>query len=157
MHQTLKQETASPPAATLRQQQLLLRRFQQDYNDERPHEALNYQTPTSLYIPSPRIYPARLPEPEFPKGCTIRSICRRGQMRWAGERVFISRVLAGEMIGLLPIEETLYEIYYGPVFLGWYDEAENYFVMERKPKKRRPRSQEKQAEELEASAAPFPS
>ena len=155
MHQTLKQETASPPAANLRQQQRWLQNFQKEYNEERPHEALNYQTPTSVYVPSRRVYPARLPEPEFPQGCTVRSICRRGQMQWAGERVFVSRVLAGELVGLRPIEEDLYEIYYGPVFLGWYDQIENYFVVERKPKKRRRRRREKPAEELGERAAPF--
>ena len=138
MHQTLKQETADPPAANLRQQQQALRRFQEEYNQERPHEALNYQTPASVYEPSPRTYPARLPEPDFPPGCTVRWICQDGQMRWANNRVYLTRVLAGECVGLRPIADALYELYYGPVFLGWYDEAENYFVAEReKPSQRR--------------------
>jgi putative transposase len=62
MHQTLQQETASPPASNLRRQQETLARFQREYNEERPHEALGYRTPASLYAASARVYPSRLPE-----------------------------------------------------------------------------------------------
>ena len=47
LHQTLKREAASPPARTWRQQQEALRRFQKEYNEQRPHEALGQQTPAS--------------------------------------------------------------------------------------------------------------
>lgn len=128
MHQTLKQETADPPAANLRQQQQAFLRFQREYNLERPHEALGYRTPASLYVASARVYPARLPEPEYPAGVTLRAISQDGQMRWKNDRVFLSKVLARERAGLLLIDEDFYEVYYGPVLLGWYDAAENFFV-----------------------------
>ena len=44
--------------------------------------------------------------------------------------MFISKVLGGEYVGLLAIEEDFYEVYYGPVFLGWFDEKENFFAAE---------------------------
>ena len=138
MHQTLKQETANPAAANLRQQQQAFLRFQREYNQERPHEALGYQTPSSLYVASGRVYPARLPEPAYPAGATLRWIAADGQMRWANRRVFLSAVLAGAAVGVVPCEEDLYELYYGPVLLGWYDAAENYFVADRgRPRRRR--------------------
>jgi transposase InsO family protein len=58
-HLTLKQETASPPCASRAAQQRAFQRFQQTYNCERPHEALEYRTPQSLYSASARLYPAR--------------------------------------------------------------------------------------------------
>jgi transposase InsO family protein len=59
MHCTLKQELR--PAQDRRAQQRELDRFRQDYNQLRPHEALQMQTPASVYETSPRPYPAREP------------------------------------------------------------------------------------------------
>lgn len=59
MHLTLKQDTASPPAATFRKQQHRFDEFRHDFNHVRPHEALGMQAPESVYEPSPRAYPAR--------------------------------------------------------------------------------------------------
>lgn len=147
MHQTLKQETASPPAANLRQQQQAFVRFQREYNQDRPHEALEYRTPASLYVASPRSYPARLPEPEFPAGVSIRMIDKRGLMRWHCDRVFLSRVLAGEPVGLLETEAAFYEIYYGPILLGWYDATANYFASDLPFHQRRRRAHTHETEE----------
>jgi hypothetical protein len=35
---------------------------------------------------------------------------------------------SGEYVGLVPIAEAFYEVYYGPVLLGWFDEKEYYFA-----------------------------
>lgn len=43
MHGTLKRETASPPAANRRAQQTAFDRFRREYNEERPHEALQIE------------------------------------------------------------------------------------------------------------------
>ena len=37
----------------------------QTLNQERPHEALEQKTPATCYQSSPRIYPDRIPEPEY--------------------------------------------------------------------------------------------
>ena len=47
MHRTLKQETATPPERNLRRQQMAFLRFQEEFNQARPHEALQYGTPAS--------------------------------------------------------------------------------------------------------------
>ena len=56
MHRTLKQEVAQPPSANRREQQRAMERFQQEYNQVRPHEALAMQTPAAVYELSPRSY-----------------------------------------------------------------------------------------------------
>jgi len=53
MHRTLKQATAQPPAANMRAQQQAFDRFRQEYNWERPHEALQMKTPAEFYTASP--------------------------------------------------------------------------------------------------------
>jgi len=62
MHLTLLQDTASPPAPSLRQQLKRLHDFQRLYNEQRPHQALGNATPSrSLYAVTStlRRHPAR--------------------------------------------------------------------------------------------------
>src|SRR5271169_5594478 len=73
MHRTLKQETAMPAAEDRRSQQRALDHFRQEYNQVGPHEALGMQMPASVYEPSPREYPARVPEPDYPDTMLVRS------------------------------------------------------------------------------------
>ena len=133
MHETLKQETASPPSATLRQQQEALVRFEREYNLERPHEALGYRTPAEVYTPSPRGYPAKLPEWEYPEQARLRRIGERGQFKWGSQKVFLSSVLDGEVVGFLEQEEDFYEVYLGSLLLGWFDASGEVFVADRGP------------------------
>src|ERR1035437_1592178 len=60
MHRTLKAEATRPPSGNLQAQQVRFNRFRQEYNDERPHEALNQETPASVYRPSARELPRQL-------------------------------------------------------------------------------------------------
>jgi transposase InsO family protein len=135
MHQTLKQETATPPAASPRQQQEAFIRFRREYNEQRPHEALDYRTPSSLYVTSPRPYPSRVPEPQHPAGAVLRKVDDNGQFRWINRRAFVSKVLGGEYIGLVLVDEGFYEVYFGGMLLGWFDEAETYFAPDLGPRK----------------------
>jgi hypothetical protein len=141
MHQTLKQETASPPRSNLRQQQQAFQHFEREYNQQRPHEALDYQTPSSLYVASARLYPARLPELEYPPGVHLRRVSQQGSVKWKSGRAFVSEVLARESVGLLEVEEDFLEVYYGPLLLGWLDGSGPMpvFAADAGPKKRRRR------------------
>jgi transposase InsO family protein len=137
MHRTLKEETASPPAANRRRQQEAFIAFARVYNYERPHEALNGKTPGDVYRRSVRLYPARVPELEYPPGVHFRRISQQGSLKWKTERTFLSEVLARQTVGLLETEEQFYEVYYGPVLLGWFDGRSHVFAPER-PRPRKP-------------------
>ena len=123
MHQTLKQETAIPPERNLRRQQMAFLRFQQEYNQIRPHEALQYETPASRYVGSERRYPAKLPGLEYPEGAHLRRVSHQGNVRLDGVRMFVSALLAWEVVGLLELEQDpdWLEVYYGPLMIGWMD------------------------------------
>lgn len=138
LHQTLKQETASPPQGNLRQQQQAFQRFQREYNQERPHEALQYQPPAAWYVASARVYPSQLPELEYPPEVHLRRISQQGSVKWKGTRTFVSEVLGREYVGLLEVADQFFEVYYGPVFLGWLDAAgaEPVFAADRGPRPR---------------------
>jgi transposase InsO family protein len=121
MHRTLKQETAQPPAANRREQQRALDRFRQEYNQVRPHEALQMQTPAAVYQPSPRTFPARVPEPEYPETMLVRSVRPHGHFRWNKHDVFLSEVLWGERVGLLPEDDRWFTIYFAQLPLARFD------------------------------------
>jgi hypothetical protein len=65
MHKTLKRGAIRPPRATLAAQQRAFTAYRTQYNDERPHDALDGTTPTAHYRPSARVYPAQLPTIEW--------------------------------------------------------------------------------------------
>jgi len=66
MHRTLKREATNPASANLRRQQFAFDRFRSHYNGERPHESLGDRTPASIYEPSERVLPRKLPPIEYP-------------------------------------------------------------------------------------------
>ena len=122
MHRELKAETANPPKTTLGSQQRAFDRFRHEYNEERPHQALGQRTPASSYTPSLRPYPRRLPEMWYPAEYRIRTVCAGGQMRWCGEKLYLGRVLANEVVGLMEIDDGVWAVHFGPLLLGHVDE-----------------------------------
>ena len=82
MHKTLKAEATRPPNATRGAQQRRFDAFRAEFNDERPHEALNQATPASCYTVSPRAYPTRLAPLEYAAHCEVRRVSRNGGIRW---------------------------------------------------------------------------
>jgi len=133
MHRTLKQETAMPAAQDRRAQQRALDHFRQEYNEVRPHEALGMQTPASVYEPSPREYPARVPEPEYPDTMLVRSVKSHGGFRWKKHDVFLSEVLWGERIGMLPVDERWFTIYFAQLPIAAFDSYDLRVVPWHKP------------------------
>ena len=121
MHRTLKQEAAQPPAANRREQQRVLDRFCQEYNEVRPHEALAMRTPAALYEPSARAFPARVPEPDYPQSMLVRSVRPHGHFRWKQHDVFLSEVFWGEQIGFLPEDDRWFTIYFAQLPLARFD------------------------------------
>jgi len=121
MHRTLKQETAAPPAANRRAQQQAFDHFRREYNEQRPHEALRMQTPSAVYTPSARPYPARVPEPEYGSAMQVRRVGLRGNLSWKHEHVFLTETLIGERVGLLPIDDRFYTVYFAAFPIARFD------------------------------------
>lgn len=121
MHKTLKAATASPPAANLAEQQLRFDRFRQEFNHERPHEALGQTAPAQHYTSSPRGYPARIEDPSYPPDYQLRRVRSNGEIKWAGEKIFLSVPLIGEVVGVRETEDGDAELCFGPVPLAIID------------------------------------
>jgi putative transposase len=118
LHLTLLQDTANPPARSLREQLERLRSFQCLYNEERPHQALGNDTPAEHYAVSPRRFDGVLREPNYSPDHTVRRVRHNGEIRWHGNTIYISEALIGEPVGLLEDEDGGWRTSYGPIALG---------------------------------------
>lgn len=118
LHLTLLQDTASPPARSLREQLERFRAFQKTYNEERPHQALADATPAEHFGASPRRFDGVLREPDYPDADAVRRVRSNGEIKWGGELVYVHQALAGEPVGLFEDEDGAVEVIYGPVPLG---------------------------------------
>ena len=119
MHRTLEEVA---PQDDVKAQQCEYDPFQQQYNWERSHEALGRRTPGSVHCSSSRSYPAKLPEVEYDLGVTVRQVRHNGEIKWRGEFLYVSEVLAQEPVGLKPIDEEKWEVHYSFHLLGVLDE-----------------------------------
>ena len=93
-----------------------------EHNLERPHEALGQKTPASLYQPSLRSYPARVPKIAYHGDFIVRQVRHNGEIRWNGEFVYVSEALAGEPVALKQKDEHLWEIRFSSYPLGVLNE-----------------------------------
>ena len=118
MHRTLKAATTRPAAGSLGAQQRRFNGFREEFNHERPHEALDQQTPATCYHPSPRPMPDRLPSLEYPDRFEVRYVSANGGIRWNHKFVTVSQVCVGEYVGLEEIDDGIWNVYFGPLKLG---------------------------------------
>lgn len=118
LHLTLLQDTADPPARSLREQLARLRSFQRLYNEERPHAALGNDTPAEHYALSARRFDGVLRAPDYGPDHTVRRVRRNGEIRWQANTIYISEALIGEPIGLIDDEDGDWTVSYGPIVLG---------------------------------------
>jgi transposase InsO family protein len=121
-HRTLKADTACPPAATLRAQQRRFRAHRREYNEERPHEALGDVAPVTIYRPSARRLPRRLPTLEYPGYYEVRRVGSNGGLHWASRFVFVSTALCEQDLGFEPIDDGLWAVYLAAQPIARFDE-----------------------------------
>ena len=131
-HRTLNEATAQPPAATIRAQQRRFDAFRQEYNHERPHEALGQEPPISRYAPSARPYPKRLVDPSYPTADQVRQVRHNGEIRWSSGTIYVSNALIGESVGIYEAADG-WLVRYGPIDLGLLDPSQSRL---RQPKRR---------------------
>jgi putative transposase len=122
MHRELKRETTRPAASSLRAQQRRFDAFRRRYNDERPHEGIDHQTPGSLWIPSLRVYPERITAPMYPAHMEVRRVSTAGTFRLHARQPFLSQALRNEHIGLEEVADGIWNIVYYQTLLGKIDE-----------------------------------
>ena len=105
MHLTLKKEATRPPGGNSLQQQAKFDDFIEEYNEQRPHEALAMKLPVECYLDSPRRYKG-LPELEYPFHDKTVVVTSCGRICMHNKKVNLSQVFAGQMMGLKESKTT---------------------------------------------------
>lgn len=121
-HRVLKRDTTRPPARTAAAQQRRFDAFRQEYNDERPHDALGGAAPTHLYTPSPRRLPRTLPPIDYPRHWEVRGADGSGVISFHGRPLNVTRALANQAIGLEEIDDAVWRVWFLATPLGHFDE-----------------------------------
>ena len=124
MHLTLKQATTRPPGYNFLQQQERFDRFIDEYNNERPHEALNMKRPVDIYVPSSRAYSEQMPDITYPKHDIVKSVTSCGKVHLFGRKhnFQLSYALAGQNVGLREISPGKWLVTFMNLDLGYVDE-----------------------------------
>jgi hypothetical protein len=122
-HGTLKPETTIPPAPSMRSQQRRFDEFVSVYNNERPHEALGMRTPSKIHRRSPREFPARVRSPEYPASYEVRRVSGSGYVTFKSVHLYLGEPFAGEPVGIVPVDELRWEIWFGSLIVGYIHEA----------------------------------
>lgn len=131
LHRTLKEATMKPVQKTLKLQQAAFAAFHEDYNNERPHEALGQRPPATVYQRSQRMYCSRLLPPQYSSLWQARTVRSNGEIRWAGEKIFLGEALIGQTVGLEPVADGLWAIHFMDVELGVLDERHQRVLRQR--------------------------
>ena len=124
MHRTLKQGACRPARAHCAAQQRAFNAFRTEFNEERPHEALQNRTPASQYHASARAYTGVLPPQEYPGHYLVKKITTGGTFRFQGRLLFIANALTHHHIGLEEVDTGVWNIYFNSVLLAKLNERD---------------------------------
>ena len=120
MHRTLKAETTRPPGMNVLQQQVRFDAFMSEFNEERPHEAIDMRVPAERYTPSLRAYEG-LPEVDYPFHDRDILVTACGRICLHRKKVNVSTVLAGQRLGIKEIDEGIWLVSFMHYDLGYID------------------------------------
>ncbi len=123
MHRDLKAACAKPSAYDLKAQQRRLNHFVKEYNNMRPHEALEMKPPANGHDFSCRPFPEKIPHFEYDSNLKVLKVTKSGAIRWKSYYwVYVSAALKGKYIAIEQHGNGICKVYYRNVFLGFFDQ-----------------------------------
>jgi len=123
MHRDLKAACAKPSAYDLKAQQRRLNHFVKEYNHERPHEALEMETPGSIHQFSTRPFPERIAQFDYESSKKVMKVTQNGAIRWKSYHwVYLTAALKRKYVGVEEMGNGIWKVGYRNVFLGYFDE-----------------------------------
>jgi hypothetical protein len=120
MHLTLKKEATKPAGMNFLQQQARFDAFVEEFNTERPHEALGMQRPADVYCASPRPYYG-LPELTYPLHDKDVIVTTCGRICMHKHKINVSSVLAGQKLGIKEVDDGIWLVSFMRYDLGFID------------------------------------
>ena len=121
MHLTLKREATKPAAANVLQQQARFDTFLDQFNRERPHQALGMKVPADVYTRSPRMYRG-LEDLAYPYHDQTITVTHCGRICFKRQKVNLSTVFAGQNVGITQVGERIGLVTFMTYDLGYFDD-----------------------------------
>lgn len=124
LHRSLKAEVlAGHSFEDLSTSQVEFDHWQQLYNFERPHEALDLAVPATRYQPSPRPFPDRLPPLRFPEGAAIRKVDAAGKISFLAHSLRVGKAFRGQAVGVLsdPLKGDRVHVFFNDLLVRSFD------------------------------------
>ena len=123
MHRDLKAACAKPSAYDLKAQQRRLNHFVKEYNNIRPHEALDMKTPADIHDFSTRPFPEKISNFDYDSKYKVLKVTQNGAIRWKSYYwVYLTAALKGKYVAIEDIGNGIWKVFYRNVFLGFFDE-----------------------------------
>jgi len=126
MHLTLKKETTKPAGQNFLAQQARFDAFQEEFNSDRPHEALDMKYPAEIYSASLRPYEG-LPPVEYPFHDRMIQITSCGRICIGKMKINLSKVFSGQSMGLTEVNDGIWLVSFMDYDLGYFDEESKRF------------------------------
>jgi transposase InsO family protein len=120
MHLDMKKELEGKISGSLEMHQKVFDVWREEFNNERPHEALEGKTPASVYRKSDRPY-EDFDELRYSKGFYSRRVNDRGYFHYNGRRIFAGNAFNGMVIGLEDRGPEGLRLYLEKFFIGVID------------------------------------
>jgi len=121
MHLTLKKEATKPASDNFLQQQERFDSFIEEFNNERPHQALEMKCPSDIYTRSTKPYKG-LTELSYPFHDKMIMVTNCGRLCFNRKKINLSTVLAGQYVGIKEIEDKIWLVSFMDYDLGYFDE-----------------------------------
>jgi putative transposase len=128
MHRDLKRRVQRGNRYTVSEYVEMLKAFQTEYNEERPHEALGMLFPCEIYKPSDEKYHPVSKDIEYPLSFDSRLVNSLGQISFESRRYKISTALYQYRLGLIEKKDHEYDVYFCDIFLGKINTKTQEFI-----------------------------
>jgi len=134
MHRTLKAETTRPARTNLLQQQERFDAFVEEFNHERPHEALSMKRPADVYSASPRALPKNLPELAYPTHDDVLLVNRHGHVQVPGVgQIILTSALASQPVGVREELDGRWLVSFANIDLGYAERDRGFTPINSQP------------------------
>jgi putative transposase len=97
--------------------------WREEYNTQRPHEALAMRVPAEVYQRSERRYKGTPTEVDYGGMETRKVRDKTGEIGYRRERIMITSAIGGWTVGLSPEKNGLVEVWFSKLLLGFIDPA----------------------------------
>jgi transposase InsO family protein len=111
MHRTLKAEVIQARQfGSIAECQRAFDEWREDYNFKRPHEAIDFLTPSERFRVSDIAFPERMPQIEYSPDDMIRKVSNNGQIHFNGRRWRVGKGMKGFPVAVREVEDDIFNV-----------------------------------------------